>query len=113
MPFDEHLATRMREIIARASPDAIEKSMFGGLAFMLQGKMFAGIVKDELMVRCIAERYDELLQNSHCKEMKFTGKPMKGFLFVEPEGLANEEDLTYWLMVGYEFVEKTPEKKKK
>ncbi len=48
MAFDEHLATRMREIIARASPDAIEKSMFGGLAFMLQGKMFAGIVKDEL-----------------------------------------------------------------
>ena len=113
MAFNEQFATRVREIIVQKYPEAIEKKMFGGLAFMLKDRMFAGIVKDELMIRCIPERYSELLEHPHCKEMTLTGRPMKGFLYVEPEGLINHQECEFWLDIGYEFVEKSPVKKLK
>ena len=69
--------------------------------------------EDDLMVRCLDERYDELLEKSGARPMDFTGKPMKGFLFVGLEDLKTNKQLKWWLDVGIEFVLKSPAKKKK
>jgi TfoX/Sxy family transcriptional regulator of competence genes len=112
MAYDEHFAQRIRELMADGE-EVIEKKMFGGLAFMLRDKMFCGVMKEDMMVRCLPERYEELLEKPGCRPMDFTGRPMRGLLFVAIENLNTNKDLRWWLDVGAEFVMKTPEKKKK
>lgn len=111
MVYDEKLAARIRSALngrARIS----EKKMFGGVAFLLQEKMFVGIVKDELMVRVGKERNDEALAKPHVRPMDFTGKPMAGYVFVAPRGCNTAAMLTGWIDWGAEFVATLPNKAK-
>ena len=110
--YDEKLAERIRELLS-GKKGVIEKKMFGGIAFMLKDKMFIGIAKNELMVRMLLEREPEALENPHARPMDFTGKPMKGFAFVSPDGLKSKKNLDYWIDMGVEYALKSPPKKKK
>jgi TfoX/Sxy family transcriptional regulator of competence genes len=103
MPFDEALADRIRRAIGPRA-DVTEKKMFGGLAFLLDGKMFCGIVKDELMVRVGPERYEESLAKAHVRPMDFTGRPMNGYVFVGPSGCRTEKAVKAWVELGAAFV---------
>ena len=104
MAYNEFLADRVRNILHPYAEEIEEKKMMGGLTFMLKSKMCCGIVKDDLMVRVIEEKYESSLQRPYCREMDFTGKPLKGFLFVDIEGLESDADLKEWINLGIEFV---------
>lgn len=80
--------------------------MFGGLAFLLEGKMFCGIVKDRLMVRVGRERYEKSLAEAHVRPMDFNGRPMRGYVFVEPAGCRTEKAVGNWVDRGAEAVAK-------
>jgi len=112
MAYNEYLAERIRRALA-VRKDVEEKKMFGGVCFMVNGKMAAGIVKDELMVRVVASKYAAALAKPHCREMDFTGKPLKGFLFVGPEGFDTEQELETWLALGAEFADQAPDQPKR
>ena len=101
MVYDQKLAERMRKLVPRGTKD---KEMFGGLAFMLKGKMFVGIVKNDLMVRAGKERHEKLLKKKGARTMNFTGKPMKGFIFVSPEGIKTKKQLSDWIKLAADFV---------
>lgn len=109
MPYDEGLAERLREIYSQVD-GVTEKRMFGGLAFMVRGHMSCGIVKETLMVRIGPDLYEEALSRPHAREMDFTGKAMKGFVYVSPEGFESEDDLNDWVQLSYEFVSTLPPK---
>ncbi len=106
MAFDTHLAERMRQILGEKTAFE-EKKMFGGLAFLVGGKMACGIVKDELMVRIVESNFEAALQEPHCRKMDFTGRPLKGFLYVAPEGFDSDRDLSRWIDEGLAFVRQT------
>ena len=87
----------------------------GGLAFMVDGKMCVGIVKDELMVRVGPDAYDECLKKPGCRPMNFTGRAMRGFVFVGPEGYDADSDLQQWMEAALAFnplAKASPRKKK-
>ena len=96
MAYDEGLAQRMREAL-ESQPRLAEKRMFGGLAFMVDGHMAAGILGETLMARVGPERAEAALAQPHVRPMDFTGKPMKGYLYVEPAGIESDEALAAWL----------------
>lgn len=102
MAFDERLAQRVRTSLG-ARANITEKHMFGGLAFMLDGKMFCGILGEDLMVRVGAETYDQCLARPHVRPMDFTGKPMTGYVFVAPPGRRTAKALQRWIERGLEF----------
>ena len=108
MAYDEGLAERLREIFP--SPGIAEKKMFGGIAFMTRGYMFVGIVGDILMARVGPDYYEQALARPHVRVMDFTGKPMKGYVFVDPAGFESDEDLAEWAERGYRFVQTLPPK---
>lgn len=111
MAYNEDLAHRVREMLPRQ--DVEGKKMMGGLAFMVNGKMCVGILKDDLMARIGPEVYGAALQKKGCREMDFTGKPMKGFIFVDPEGADDRRDLQYWIDLALDFNKKIKAPKKK
>jgi len=112
MAYSEKLAERIIKLL-KSQKGIVEKKMFGGICYMLKDKMIAGIVENKLMIRCMREEYDKLLKKPHAGEMTFTGKPMKGFLYVAPDGIKTDKQLQKWLDVGIEFAHKSPPKKKK
>lgn len=112
MAYNEFLADRVREAVAHQST-LEEKKMMGGVCFLVDGKMLAGIVKDDLMVRLDPARQEEALQKPGCREMDFTKRPMSGFVFVDSTGLASDEDLAYWIDLALEFNPKAKRTKKK
>jgi TfoX/Sxy family transcriptional regulator of competence genes len=87
--YDEDLADRIREVLP-AGEAVTERRMFGGLAFMLGGHMFCGVVKDTLMARLGPEAADHALDQPHVRPMDFTGRPMTGMVFIDPEGLRGD-----------------------
>lgn len=103
MAFDEALARRIRRAVGPRSPVS-EKKMFGGLAFLHDGRMFCGIVKDDLMVRVGPERYEAALAETHVRPMDFTGRPMNGYIFVSPGGSRTEEAIKKWVDQAAAFV---------
>lgn len=109
MAYDEGLAQRLRELLANRH-DIEEKAMFGGIAFLLAGNMCCGVVKDRLMVRVGPEHYADALQQRHTHEMDFTGKPLKGFIYVEPQGIEDDADLQTWLDRCIAFASSLPGK---
>ena len=109
MPFDEALAQRAREVLS-GQGDVTEKKMFGGLAFLLGGHMCCGILGSELMVRVGAEAYAHALAQAHARPMDFTGKPLKGMVYVAESGLRTEKALSTWVNRGAGFVRKLPPK---
>jgi TfoX/Sxy family transcriptional regulator of competence genes len=109
MAFDEGLAERIRDLL-RSDQHITEKKMFGGLAFLLNGHMFVGIVGDTLMARVGPISYPEILRQQHIREMDFTGKPMKGYIYVEPAGFDSDSALEHWVGLCAEFVATLPPK---
>ena len=109
MAFDEGLAQRLRELFADQE-HVVEKKMFGGLAFMVSGNMCCGVVDDKLMARVGAEQYLESLTKNHVQQMDFTGKPLKGFVYVEAPGIESDEDLKYWMNTCLGFINRLPAK---
>lgn len=113
MAYDETLAYRLREAFARRediAADVVERKMFGGLAFMVRGNMAVGINGERLMARVGPEQYETLLALPHAREMDFTGRTMKGFLFVDPPGIESDEDLAAWVDRCLDFVLTLPPK---
>ena len=111
MAYDEDLADRAREVMP-ADTEVTERKMFGGLAFLLQGHMFAGIVGSELMVRLGYEAARRALERDHVREMDFTGRPMKNMIFVEPAGLRGPA-LERWITAAADFARMLPPKQPK
>ena len=112
MAYDETLAERLRNTMPQSSR-VEEKKMMGGLTFMVNDKMCVGISNDDLMVRLDPAVYDTALKKKGCREMNFTGKPMKGFVFVNPEGTSNKNDLHYWIDLALDFNKRAKASKKK
>ncbi len=118
MPYSEFLADRLRQRLDKAGV-VQEKKMMGGLIFMVSDKMCVGAHTDRsagadrLMVRVGKATYKDLLDRPGCREMDFTGRPMKGFLFIYPEGIDSEADLDFWVEKALAFnKEAVPSKKK-
>jgi len=109
MAYDEALAERIRTMLGELE-GTTEKKMFGGIAFMLNGNMCCGVVKEDLMVRLAPERSEKALELPHARPMDFTGRPMKGFVFVGPAGIATDEGLQDWVKSGVEFASTLPAK---
>jgi TfoX/Sxy family transcriptional regulator of competence genes len=109
MAYDEGLAERIRGVLDDRE-GVVEQKMFGGVAFMMRGHMCVGIVKDELMVRVGPEAYDALVRQPHARTMDFTGRPMKGLLFVAAEGLERDSDLERWVERGLGYAASLPAK---
>lgn len=97
MAYNEKLSDRIREALVSTGGEVTEKIMFGGVCYMLDGKMCAGVVKDEMMCRIGPGRYEEALERPGCREMRFTGKPMAGYVFVSEDGMRSHKDFRYWI----------------
>ena len=108
MAYDEDLADRVRAVLPPGEA-MTERQMFGGLAFMLGGHMFCGVVKDTLMVRLGPEAAEQALGQPHVRPMDFTGRPMKGMVFIDPAGL-HDQALRHWVDAAVGFVRSLPPK---
>jgi TfoX/Sxy family transcriptional regulator of competence genes len=103
MAFNGYLADRIRQILVERNADFFEKKMFGGLCFMVDDKMCLGIVKDEVMARIGVEAYIDALEKAGCSEMNFTGRPMKGYVFLNDDAIDLDTDLEYWVDLALHF----------
>lgn len=108
MPYDEKLAERVRKAL-KGKRNVGERKMFGGLCFMLRGNMCVAVEHDWLMVRVGPDAYDEALTRPHANLMDFRGRPMKGFVFVDPAGLKGRS-LAAWVQRGADFAMSLPAK---
>ncbi|PWH82696.1 RNA methyltransferase [Algibacter marinivivus] len=121
MAYDEYLADRIRRQLKEKRTAFSELKMMGGLCFKVDDKMLCGIHIDKkygdslLMARIGLDTYEKELEKSECLPMDFTGRPMKGYIFVTPDGFDNENDLSYWLDLCLTFnpMAKASKKKKK
>lgn len=104
MAYDEHLANRIRRALGDRH-DISERQMFGGLAFLCRGRMCCGIVGADLMVRVPVEEFDAVMRRPHARPMDFTGKPLKGFVYVSPPGFRTAAALRTWLALGQRVAE--------
>ena len=113
MAYNERLADRVREIIALTHDKVEEKKMFGGLCFMVNDKMCVGVEKERMMVRLDPDVYEEVLEKDGCTPMDFTGKVMKGYVFVDAAVLNTNKKLDYWVQLALDFNKKAKASKKK
>jgi TfoX/Sxy family transcriptional regulator of competence genes len=113
MAYDEHLNDRIRQVFIHKKIPFEEKKMMGGICYLVDDKMCVGVVKEKLMARIDPEIYDEAMKRPGCREMDFTHRPMKGFVFVEPEGTDMDADLETWIDLALEFNPKAKSSKKK
>jgi TfoX/Sxy family transcriptional regulator of competence genes len=114
MSYNEKLADRTRELIVATHTNIEEKKMFGGLCFMVNDKMCIGVEKERLMVRLDPAMYDEVMEKEGCSPMDFTGKVMKGFVFVSEDAVKTKKQLEYWVKLALEYNKiARPSKKKK
>ena len=109
MAFDEGLAQRVREYFQEHTI-AEEKRMFGGLGFLLSGNMCLGVMGEEIVVRVGPPNYAAALSLPFARPFDFTGRPMKGWVLVAPDGLAEDEDLHAWIQRGEQFASALPPK---
>ena len=112
MSYNEKLSNRIRKSLADIQ-NIEEKMMFGGVCFMLNGKMCLGVTKDEMMCRIDPEVYQEALEKRGCRDMVFTGRAMKGYVFVSEEGMKTKKDFDYWINLCIAFNSKAKASKKK
>jgi len=103
MAYNLKLADNVRELIALTHKNVEEKAMFGGLCFMVNDKMCVGVEKERLMVRLDPEKYEEVLEKEGCRPMDFTGKIMRGYVFVDADALTTKKKLEYWVKLALEF----------
>jgi TfoX/Sxy family transcriptional regulator of competence genes len=108
--YNEQLADKVRALVARRK-GVSEKKMFGGLAFLLHGNMCCGVLKEDLMVRVGAERHDKAAAMAHARTMDFTGRPMKGFIYVDSSGWSKDATLKKWVEMGIDHASSLPRKR--
>ncbi len=115
MAYNEKLAHRVRELISPTHTITEEKKMFGGLCFMVNEKMCVGVEEERLMVRLNPDLTEEVMEKEGCRPMDFTGRIMKGYVFVDIEALNTKKKLEYWikLALDYNAIAKASKKKKK
>lgn len=115
MAYNEKLADRVKELVAEVETNVEEKKMFGGLCFMINDKMCIGVEKDRLMLRIDPELTDTVLKYEGCKPMDFTGRIMKGYVFVDAAVLGTKKKLHYWVNIAlaYNKIAKPSKKRKK
>ena len=109
LAYSESLARRIRQVFGHRR-GITEKKMFGGVCFLLNGNMCVGIWKSSLIVRLGPEQAAAALQEPNVVEFDITGRPMKGWVMVEPDGLETDEQLGHWVQRAVEFVEALPKK---
>jgi len=109
MAYDEQLTERVRKLLKRRKGFS-ERKMFGGVCFMLHGNMCCGVTKTNLMLRLGPQRAPQALGEPHTREMDFTGRPMKGMIYVEPDGYADDDDLKNWVRQAAAFASSLPPK---
>jgi TfoX/Sxy family transcriptional regulator of competence genes len=109
MAFSEDLAERIRQHLARRR-GIEEKRMFGGFGFLLRGNMLVGVWKDSLIVRLDPDEGEEALREPHVREFDITGRPMKGWVLVEPQGVEGDDQLAGWIERAVKFVRALPAK---
>ena len=109
MAYDEGLAERVRERLA-GEAGLQEKAMFGGIAFMLDGNMSVGVSREDLMVRVGPDGTDDALAQPHARLFDMTGRPMRGWILVAPEGVEDDEDLAAWVARGVAYARSLPPK---
>lgn len=110
MAYDETLAEKVREVL-KGKRNITEKKMFGGLCFLLNGNMLCGVDnKSRLMIRVGPEKYESSLKLKHAQKMDFTGKPMKGMLYIDTDGTKRKDSIKRWLELASGFVKTLPKK---
>jgi TfoX/Sxy family transcriptional regulator of competence genes len=109
MAYDEALASRIRDMLG-ARAGVTERKMFGGIAFMVGGNMAVGVIGDDLMVRLDPADAEKALTEPNVRPMDFTGKPMKGMIYVDSAGTEADVDLTGWVEAGADFAASLPPK---
>jgi TfoX/Sxy family transcriptional regulator of competence genes len=109
MPYSESLAERIRQALGRRK-DIDEKKMFGGVGFLLKGNMLVGVWQTSLIARIGPDEYNDALKKAHVREFDITGRPMKGWVMVEPDGIEQDRHLTDWIERATKFVETLPGK---
>jgi hypothetical protein len=109
MAYDETLASRVRTIL-QAEQGVSERQAFGGISFLINGNMSVGVIGDELVVRVGPEGFDTALAEEHVRPFDFSGRPMKGWVFVAPEALSSDESLAAWVQRGVMFARSLPSK---
>jgi TfoX/Sxy family transcriptional regulator of competence genes len=110
MPYAKDLAARVRDGLA-GTPGLTERKMFGGIAFMLHGHMCCGVIKEDLVLRLGAAGADEALGQPFTRPMDFTGRPMKGYVYVAPAGIPTAAALGSWLRCAVTFAQSLPAKR--
>ena len=109
MAYDGGLAQRIREVFD-GNTGVDERKMFGGIAFMVEGNMCVGVAGDELMVRVGPDQYEHSLAQPHARKMDFTGKAMKGMVYIGADGIDSDSGLKSWVERGLAFVTTLPPK---
>ncbi len=109
MAYDEALAARIRSAF-EGQTGVAEKRMFGGVAFMVGGNMACGVTSDELMVRVGPDNYEDALSRPHARPMDFTGRPLRGMVYVSRPGFESDQDLAAWVESGASFARSLPAK---
>lgn len=111
MAYNKQLAERIRKAFG-SRKGVTEKSMFGGLSFMLENKLCCGVLGEDLMVRVGPDDYEGALTKPGARPMDFTGKPLKGMVYVSREGWKTDALLDQWVKLGADFAASLPEKKR-
>lgn len=109
MSYDRQVVERVRAALAEV-PNVGEKRMFGGITFLVGGHMCCGVVGDELVVRVGPDAHEDALARKHSRPMDFTGRPLRGFVFVARQGFASDADLAGWIERGVAFAGSLPPK---
>jgi TfoX/Sxy family transcriptional regulator of competence genes len=113
MAYDEYLADRIRQKFKELDIPFEDKKMMGGICFLVNDKMCVGVVQEKMMARIDPDKTSEAYARDGCREMDFTHRPMKGFIFVEPVGLDKDQDLEYFIRLALEYNPKAKSSKKK
>ncbi len=109
MAYSKSLVERIRHLVSRRH-GITEKKMFGGVCFLLNGNLLVGVWKDSLIARIGKDTYEAALQEEHVREFDITGRPMKGWVMVEPDGIDSDHQLSQWIDQALGFVRTLPGK---
>lgn len=107
MAYSKSLVERIRHIVSRQR-GVTEKKMFGGVCFLLNGNLLVGVWKDSLIARIGKDAYETALQQEYVTEFDVTGRPMKGWVMVETDGIDSDHQLSHWIEQATQFVRMLP-----